>query len=146
MPDGTSTHDVELGPDQVIKPFRCWDRGEPAREWGALLLLNEFAPGLAPAPLEVDLAGDPVEPLGARLSGLAEVHQDRTIYAKIEDVTQSLLEACALGRGEVAHKDRVLKTVAELLCHLPRSAEARLVPNVVAEEIASPHQRVTSGL
>jgi len=70
MPDGTSTHDVELGPDQVIKPFRCWDRGEPAREWGALLLLNEFAPGLAPAPLEVDLAGDPPQVTMSRRPGV----------------------------------------------------------------------------
>ncbi len=35
----------------MIKQFRSWDGSKPARVWGALLLLSEFAPGLAPAPL-----------------------------------------------------------------------------------------------
>jgi len=43
----------------VVKRFRSSERGEPAREWAALTLLDEFAPGLAPAPVRGDLDGDP---------------------------------------------------------------------------------------
>ena len=43
----------------VVKRFRSWDRREPAREWTALVLLAEFAPGLAPAPVRADLAAYP---------------------------------------------------------------------------------------
>ena len=39
----------------VVKRFRTWDRGEPEREWRALNVLAEFAPGLAPAQLSADL-------------------------------------------------------------------------------------------
>jgi len=34
-------------------------RGEPRREWRALRLLAEHAPGIAPEPLRADLGGDP---------------------------------------------------------------------------------------
>ncbi|MEV4893701.1 hypothetical protein AB0K48_30385 [Nonomuraea sp. NPDC055795] len=44
----SATHDVVIGADEVIKRFRSWERGEPQREWTALTLLAEHAPGLAP--------------------------------------------------------------------------------------------------
>jgi Ser/Thr protein kinase RdoA (MazF antagonist) len=56
---GRSTHSVEMTDDQVVKRFRSWDRGEHRREWDALCLLAEFAPGLAPAPVSADLDADP---------------------------------------------------------------------------------------
>jgi hypothetical protein len=56
---GRSTHSVEMTDDQVVKRFRSWDRGEHRREWHALCLLAEFAPGLAPVPLDADLDADP---------------------------------------------------------------------------------------
>jgi Ser/Thr protein kinase RdoA (MazF antagonist) len=69
------THDVSLDPERevVIKRYRQYNRGEPAREWRALQLLAEHAPGLAPEPLRADLeTAEPViemtllpgEPLG----------------------------------------------------------------------------------
>ena len=56
-----TTHDVRIDQDRmlVMKRFRSWVRGEPAREWAALSLLAESAPGLAPAPLRADLEADP---------------------------------------------------------------------------------------
>lgn len=39
----------------MIKRFRSWNRGEPVREWTALSLLAELAPGLAPTPIRADL-------------------------------------------------------------------------------------------
>ena len=41
-----STHDIEIADGHVIKRFRSWDRGEHQREWQALNVLAEFAPGL----------------------------------------------------------------------------------------------------
>ena len=55
------THQVSHDVDRsvVIKRFRSADRYEPAREWRALCLLAEYAPGLAPAPVRADLDSSP---------------------------------------------------------------------------------------
>jgi Phosphotransferase enzyme family len=55
------THEMSVDPDRelVVKRFVQADRGEPAREWRALTLLAEHAPGLAPEPIRADLAADP---------------------------------------------------------------------------------------
>jgi Ser/Thr protein kinase RdoA (MazF antagonist) len=53
------THDIEIVSGFVVKRFRSWDRGEHQREWQALNLLAEFAPGLAPSPVSADLDADP---------------------------------------------------------------------------------------
>lgn len=56
-----TTHEVCIDQDRrvVVKRFRSWERGEPAREWAALTLLAGSAPGLAPAPVRADLDADP---------------------------------------------------------------------------------------
>jgi Phosphotransferase enzyme family len=56
-----TTHEVlvDLSSRTVTKRFRSWERGEPVREWTALTLLAEFAPGLAPVPVSVDLSSNP---------------------------------------------------------------------------------------
>ncbi|HEY1915060.1 MAG TPA: phosphotransferase [Streptosporangiaceae bacterium] len=61
MAQAGSTHDVRLDPGRgvVVKRFRSCLRREPEREWAALRLLAESAPGLAPAPLHADLCADP---------------------------------------------------------------------------------------
>jgi aminoglycoside phosphotransferase (APT) family kinase protein len=66
-----SNHDVTVEGEVVRKRYRRTSRGEPAREWAALVLLHEYAPGLAPRPLarESDppvvvmsrVAGDPLD-------------------------------------------------------------------------------------
>jgi Phosphotransferase enzyme family len=55
-----TTHEVHIDPGGgiVVKRFRSWSRNEPVREWTALTLLAEFAPGLAPVPISADLSGD----------------------------------------------------------------------------------------
>jgi len=50
---------IDRDQNLVVKRFRSSARGEPAREWAALTLLDEFAPGLAPVPVRGDLDGDP---------------------------------------------------------------------------------------
>lgn len=61
MARGGTTHEVCIDQDRcvVVKRFRSWERGEPAREWAALTLLAESAPGLAPAPVRACLDADP---------------------------------------------------------------------------------------
>jgi hypothetical protein len=54
MADGWSTHTVELLPDRVVKRYRQWAEREHEREWQALTLLRAYAPGLSPAPLDLD--------------------------------------------------------------------------------------------
>jgi len=71
------THEISVDPDRevVVKRFVQADRGEAAREWRALTLLAEHAPGLAPEPIRADLDADPAvvemsllpgEPCGGR--------------------------------------------------------------------------------
>ncbi|WP_147425054.1 hypothetical protein [Bailinhaonella thermotolerans] len=54
-----TTHSIEMRATVVVKRYRPVDHGQPQREWRALDLLNRHAPGLAPAPLEADLKGEP---------------------------------------------------------------------------------------
>ncbi|MER7505122.1 phosphotransferase [Nonomuraea pusilla] len=64
-----STHDIELGDGVVTKRFRAHGRDEHRREWRALPLLAEHAPGLAPAPIRADLDADPPVIVMSRLPG-----------------------------------------------------------------------------
>lgn len=48
----THTHHVTVGTHRVRKRFTSWQNGEADREWKCLRLLDKFAPGLAPRPLE----------------------------------------------------------------------------------------------
>ncbi|MEU7861162.1 phosphotransferase [Nonomuraea sp. NPDC049141] len=66
-----STHSIEVRSDVVVKRYRSTDHGQPEREWRALELLNQYAPGLAPAPVTADLAADPPTVVMSRLGGAA---------------------------------------------------------------------------
>lgn len=72
---GSSTHEIEVYGSQVVKRFRPGEGDEARREWRALTLLAEFAPGLAPVPVREDIDGDqpsirmtrlPAEPLAGQ--------------------------------------------------------------------------------
>jgi Phosphotransferase enzyme family len=66
----SSTHEIEMRSDLVIKTYRSrrWD--QPRREWRALTLLAAHAPGLAPDPIEADLLADPPRVVMSRLPGV----------------------------------------------------------------------------
>ncbi len=66
---GRCTHHIEFRGDVVIKRYRSWDRGEPGREWTALKLLAEHAPGVAPSPVRAMLDADPPAIVMSRLPG-----------------------------------------------------------------------------
>jgi hypothetical protein len=54
------THELTFDATTVTKTYRSWERGEPDREWAALTVLAEHAPGLAPEPLRRhEVAGRP---------------------------------------------------------------------------------------
>lgn len=67
-----TTHKIhhDAGGGVVSKRFRSWDRREPTREWTALMLLAEYAPGLAPIPIRADLTADPPMIEMSRLPGV----------------------------------------------------------------------------
>jgi phosphotransferase family enzyme len=50
---------IDAEREVVVKRYVDHARGEPAREWRALRLLADHAPGLAPEPLRADLYGAP---------------------------------------------------------------------------------------
>lgn len=62
-----SNHHVTLWGGVVRKRYTRTHRDEPAREWAALMLLDEPAPGLAPRPLAREM--DPPEVVMSRVAG-----------------------------------------------------------------------------
>jgi len=62
-----ANHDVTIAGEVVRKSFRRTSRGEPAREWAALVLLHEHAPGLAPRPIATEV--DPPVVVMSRVAG-----------------------------------------------------------------------------
>jgi aminoglycoside phosphotransferase (APT) family kinase protein len=69
MTAGRCTHSLEFRDEVVVKRYTSWGRGEPRREWAALTLLAEHAPGLAPTPLEAALDAHPPMIVMSRLPG-----------------------------------------------------------------------------
>ncbi|MFI6324799.1 phosphotransferase family protein [Nonomuraea sp. NPDC050556] len=69
MEGQSTTHDLDIRDDIVIKRYRSWDRREPHREWRALSVLAEYAPGLAPTPVRADVDGDPPMIVMSRMPG-----------------------------------------------------------------------------
>ena len=117
------THQVSVDPARgvVIKRFVQAGRGEPDREWRALTLLAEHAPGLAPEPIMADLAGHPPviemsllpgEPLGGQ--PLTEAQESALVRA-LEQLWQSV----PVGRvvplpGEAGNEAQLLSAVRDL--------------------------------
>ena len=60
-------HEVTIDRDVVRKRYRRTSRGEPWREWAALVLLDEHAPDLAPRPLARE--DDPPVVVMSRVAG-----------------------------------------------------------------------------
>jgi len=71
------THTVEVTGEVLTKHYSSWSRDEPGREWAALTLLAQHAPGLAPTPLVdgaaprpwVSMTVLPGQPLSGALTG-----------------------------------------------------------------------------
>jgi aminoglycoside phosphotransferase (APT) family kinase protein len=76
--------------DVVIKQYRRSNHGQSEREWRALELLNEYAPGLAPVPVSADLEAEPPTVVMSRLGGTVVVGpiKGRLADALAEAVTE----------------------------------------------------------
>jgi hypothetical protein len=114
----------------VVKRFRSWDRREPVREWAALVLLAEFAPGLAAVPVRADLAADPSVVEMSRLPGvplggspLTAAQADALVLA-LDRLWDAVPASRLAGLGEAGRNAAQLgRQVAEMLaaCHVPRA-------------------------
>jgi Ser/Thr protein kinase RdoA (MazF antagonist) len=119
------THQVSIdaGRRIVTKRFLPTGRAGPAREWRALVLLAEHAPGLAPEPILADLAGNPAviemslldgEPLGG---GALTPDQESAVVRAVGQLWQAVpVGRVALLPGESAHESEgfLVEQVKEL--------------------------------
>lgn len=112
-----NTHAVEVGSATVVKRFRRWGQGEHRREWRALTLLAEHAPGLAPAPVRADLEADPPSVTMARLDGAPLA--GRLTDAQVDGLAE------AVAAVQTAIPETVLRGLPFRLLH-PRVALRRL--------------------
>jgi hypothetical protein len=133
----TATHEVSVDADRgvVIKRFRSWDRGEPAREWSALVLLAEYAPGLAATPVRADLAADPpvIEMSwlpGVPLGGAAlSAAQAEALALALGRLWGAVPPARLTGRNGPARNasQLVRRVTAMLAAHLPATGDCAAV-------------------
>lgn len=124
MADRSSTHAIEVRSDVVVKRFRSWSMGQPEREWRALTLLSEYAPGLAPDPVTADLVGDPPRVVMSRLIGTplaAPVTAEQLIA--LADAIRSVQEA--IPAAVLADLPPRLGRPSELLRQLRARCDAR---------------------
>lgn len=117
------THQVSIDQARrvVTKRFVQAGRGEPDREWRALTLLAEHAPGLAPEPILADLAADqpmiemsllPGEPLGDRpLTAAQESALVRAVGQLWQSVPVSRVVAMP---GEAGNEAQLVSAVRQL--------------------------------
>jgi Ser/Thr protein kinase RdoA (MazF antagonist) len=124
-----STHGLAIGISEVSKRFTSWQRGEPGREWDALRILSDHAPGLAPRPLRrtvedgrpvVVMSRLPGTPLGGRPSTPRQV----TAVADAMTTLHGAVPAAELSRfpRRIWHPAEAVETL--------RARDADLPPNL----------------
>lgn len=112
---------VDFRRETVVKRFVEQRRGEPAREWRALLLLAEHAPGLAPEPLRADLFGAPpvveMSLLGGEPLGGAPLTQEQeaALARALGQLWQSVpVDRVIAVSGEYGNEAQLVHEVTEL--------------------------------
>jgi Ser/Thr protein kinase RdoA (MazF antagonist) len=122
------THQLSVDPERgvVIKRFVQYGRGEPAREWRALVLLAEHAPGLAPEPLWADLdAEQPVVEMsllpGTPLGGAPLTpEQESALVRALGQLWQSVpADRVMAVSGEYGNEAQLIHAVSELMRGAP---------------------------
>ncbi|MEQ4206236.1 aminoglycoside phosphotransferase family protein [Actinopolymorpha sp. B17G11] len=131
---GSSTHDVTIRADIVIKRFRSWSRGEHRREWAGLTLLAAHLPGLAPRPIRADLTGVPptvvmsrlaAEPLGSSLLTSAQIDALAAAVGRLHRA----IPACELAKlpRRIGHPAALVGQVAHSIASPPQLGTDPLV-------------------
>jgi hypothetical protein len=122
------THQLSIDRERevVIKRYIQHARGEPAREWRALRLLAEHAPGLAPEPLRADLFSAPPvvemsllpgEPLGG--APLTQ-EQEAALVRALGQLWQSVpVDRVLAVSGECGNEAQLVHAVSELAGQRP---------------------------
>jgi hypothetical protein len=121
---GVLTHqltvDVERG--VVVKRYVDSARGEPAREWRALRLLAEHAPGLAPEPLQADLDAAPPVVEMSLLPGvpLGDARPTREQESALVRALGQLWQSVPVDRvvavaGEYGNEAQLVREVSDLI-------------------------------
>lgn len=117
------THQLSFDSERevVVKRYISYDRGEPAREWRALRLLAEHAPGLAAEPLRADLlTAQPVvemsmlpgEPLG---SAPLTREQESALVRALGQLWQSVpVDRVIAVAGEYGNEAALVHAISEL--------------------------------
>jgi Ser/Thr protein kinase RdoA (MazF antagonist) len=130
------TQRVSVDPERevVVKRYLLHARGEPAREWRALRLLAEHAPGLAPEPLRADLSGAqpvvemsllPGQPLGG--APLAQ-EQEAALARALGQLWQSVpVDRVIAVPGEYGNEAQLIHEVSELASDRPELGRDPLV-------------------
>jgi hypothetical protein len=133
------THGVAFEEGTVVKRFRSRVHDEPRREWEALKLLADYAPGLAPEPVRAGLESDPPEvvmswipgePLGTQPVTAAQVDARAATVSRLHRAIPAAVVAAAdqAGYGDgpqhVSSRMRELAAAGrpELPDPLPREA------------------------
>lgn len=130
-----STHDVTVSDSVVVKRFRSADCDEPEREWRALRILAEHAPGFAPEPISFS-AHPPVITMslvpGQELHGALNGAELSALAAAIERLHAVPVDAIApdAGSDPAAH-------IARTRDALPATVEG--VDDVVAGAVRAGH-------
>jgi hypothetical protein len=119
-----TTHELSVDSERgvVVKRYVQYARGEPAREWRALRLLAQHAPGLAPEPLRADLGAVPPvvemsllpgEPLGG--APLTQ-EQESALVRALGQLWQSVpVERVIAVAGEYGNEAQLVHAVSELV-------------------------------
>jgi aminoglycoside phosphotransferase (APT) family kinase protein len=122
------THQISVDSERgvVVKRYVQYARGEPAREWRALRLLAEHAPGLAPEPLQADLyAEQPVVEMsllpGAPLGGAPLMpEQQSALVRALGQLWQSVpVERVIAVAGEYGNEAQLAHLVSDLIAEGP---------------------------
>jgi Phosphotransferase enzyme family len=139
------THEMIVDPDReiVVKRFVQAERGEPAREWRALTLLAEHAPGLAPEPIRADLAADPAviemsllpgEPLGG---GPLTPDQESALVRAMGQLWQSVPVSRVIQLpGESGNEAQLVSVVAELAVQIDNLGNDPVIKRAAADGLS----------
>ncbi|WP_217707783.1 phosphotransferase family protein [Nonomuraea rhodomycinica] len=121
MADLQWTHQVEMRGDRVVKRYTGDDLELAGREWRALTLLAEHAPGLAPRPIALEPPAPPASGGAVTMSRLPGVPlrslPDPGVYAKHLARAVGELHA-AVPRGVLAHLPERPWQLGPLVAHV----------------------------
>lgn len=148
----THTHDLTFTESEVSKRYVRWDRGEPDREWGCLMLLADHAPGVAPRPLRREThSGVPVvvmerlpgEPLGGAPLTPGQTQSLGAALRRLYDVPLEAVEAAQV-RERLGGPTALPQTLSEWLADAYELGECR-DPAVVGSAVEAARAWLASG-